>query len=228
MVRGARGVGARREGRAGATVGRGARAPGPRAGSAGIPAAMNADRELREAFREGDPEAYQELVRRYYERIVWVAYSILHHEEDARDVAQETFLRVYRSASSYDPRRSFYTWIYRIAVNLSIDALRRRGARPVVPLEDVAELIPDPFEGSADLPERKETARRIERTLAKLPQGYRVAIVLRDIHELSCKEIAKILGCSHAAARWRLHRARKMFREQWEVGVEGREAHEMP
>jgi RNA polymerase sigma-70 factor (ECF subfamily) len=181
---------------------------------------MNRDAELLRAFREGDGDAYQELVRRYYDRIVWVAYSILHNE----DVAQDTFLRLYRAAATYDESRNFYTWLYRIALNLAIDTLRKKGSRPAMPLDGFEEIVADPLgEAKSDL-ERKEVSQRIESVLGEIPHGYRVAIVLRDVHELSCKEIARLLGVSHAAARWRVHRARKLFRDAW-VRSERRERH---
>jgi RNA polymerase sigma-70 factor (ECF subfamily) len=165
----------------------------------------------------GDESAYVELLARYQERAYWIAYNMIHDAEEARDLAQEAFVRVFRSVQAYDPRRKFYTWLYRIVLNLAIDHLRKRSTVPATTVESA--VLSARFEGGA-LPERsleeRELGSRIESVLAQLPSKYRAVILLRDIDGLSCKEIARIVGSTHATVRWRLHKARQLFREQWE------------
>lgn len=173
------------------------------------------DKELVLACRRGDTTAFETLVKRYEKKVYWIAYNLVGSAEDARDLAQEAFLRVYRSLDKFDLRFNFYTWLYRIAVNLSIDHLRKKGKSGVVSLE---EFPVDPAHEAA--PDRglrnEELKRKIQRTLDALPAKYKAVIVLRDVEELSCEEIAKIIDCTNATTRWRLHKARELFRERWE------------
>jgi RNA polymerase sigma-70 factor, ECF subfamily len=173
------------------------------------------DKDLVLACRAGDASAFETLVKRYEKKVYWIAYNLVGSAEDARDLAQEAFLRVYRSLDKYDLRFNFYTWLYRIAVNLSIDHLRKKGKGDVVSLE---EFPVDP--AREDPPDRairnEELKRRIQRTLDALPAKYKTVIVLRDVEEMSCEEIAKIINCTNATTRWRLHKARELFRDRWE------------
>lgn len=164
----------------------------------------------------GDEDAFRRLVERYQGRAYWAAYHLVHDAEDARDIAQEAFIRVFRSLDRFDFKYRFYTWLYQIVVNLAIDHLRRRrGAGRSVSLGDVAEIASEDSGPSGRL-ERAEKRRAVEQVLATLPDKQRALIVLRDVEGLSSKEIADILGCNHATVRWRLHRARVRFRQLWE------------
>jgi RNA polymerase sigma-70 factor (ECF subfamily) len=113
---------------------------------------------------------------------------------------------------------SFYTWLYRIVVNLSIDALRKRSRLKPLALDDIPGGLPAPTgeEKPSDRIESVETAARVRVVLAKLPEKYRTVMSLRELDSLSCKEIAAIVHSTHATVRWRLHIARKMFKEHWE------------
>jgi len=182
---------------------------------AGSPTTTADDRELVLRTRRGDPQAFETLVKRYEKRAYWIAFNLVGSAEDARDLAQEAFLRVFRSLDKFDVRYGFYTWLYRIVVNLSIDRLRRRGKSETVSLE---EFPVDP--AGENPPERgalnEELRQRISKTLDGLPPKYKAVIVLRDVQELPCEEIAKIVGCTNATTRWRLHKARELFRARWE------------
>jgi RNA polymerase sigma-70 factor (ECF subfamily) len=186
--------------------------------SDGSPRSDPADNELVQRTLEGDKDAFEGLVRRYEERAWWAAFHLLGDGEEARDVAQEAFLRAYRALARFDFGMSFYTWLYRIVVNLAIDALRKRSRMKPVALDDIPGGLPAPEgeEQPSDRIEGQETAARVRTVLAKLPEKYRTVMSLRELDNLSCKEIAAIVRSTHATVRWRLHIARKMFKEHWE------------
>lgn len=176
------------------------------------------DAKLVEATLAGEPDAFRELVQHYEDRVTRVALGVVGHPEEARDVAQEAFLRTYRSLGRFQAGQSFYTWLYRIVVNLSIDALRKRASDRHVALEDFGESMGTESPPDAVLAQR-DLRRQVQRVLSLLPTKYRVVLVLRDMDELGCWDIAKVVGCTHATARWRLHKARKMFRDAWDRDV---------
>ncbi len=175
---------------------------------------IEAERQLIRRVQAGDQDAFEELVKAYEKRIFWVAYNFVGHVEDARDIAQEAFLRVYKAIDRFDLRFNFYTWLYRIVMNLSIDRLRKRGKRNMVSIEE----FPSDPETDAD-PERHyrqtEMGEKIREVLESMPEKYRTVIILRDVEQLSGEEISEIIGCTNATTRWRLHKAREIFREKW-------------
>jgi RNA polymerase sigma-70 factor, ECF subfamily len=175
------------------------------------------DAELVRRTLAGQEDPFAALVARYQKRAFWIAYHVVGRVEDARDVAQESFVRLFRSLASYDFGRSFYTWFYRIVMNLAIDSLRKLRSSRASSLEDVPGGLPDAREasGERDL-EVREEGRSVWAVLDRLDAKFRAVLVLRDIHGLSCREIAPILRVTHATARWRLHRGRQMFRDHWE------------
>ncbi len=177
--------------------------------------AIVSDVDLVKRCQDDDETAYEALVSRYRRRAYWVAFHMVGDAEEAWDITQEAFLRVFRAIHTFDLDRNFHTWLYRIVSNLCIDALRKRSGDRAAGVEDLSEFIPGGPRPESELANR-ELSREIEQCLQELPARYRSVIVLRDINELSCKEIAKIVGCTHATVRWRLHRARKMFRALWE------------
>lgn len=187
-----------------------------RAEGSGAPDAT--DNTLVERTLAGDGQAFEGLVRRYEERAWWAAYHLLGDAEEARDVVQDGFLRAYKALARFDFGMSFYTWLYRIVVNLSIDAMRKRSRMRPVALDDVAGGLaePDAPSGPGERIESAETVARVREVLALLPEKYRSVMTLRELDDLSCKEIASIVRSTHATVRWRLHVARRMFKEQWD------------
>ncbi|MHC4779751.1 MAG: RNA polymerase sigma factor [Planctomycetota bacterium] len=166
-------------------------------------------------FLWGDRSAFDTLVLRYKDRAYWVAYGIVRDMDESLDLAQEAFSRALTAAESFDPKLKFSTWYFRILVNLCIDTLRKRKTRRTV----TGAEAPDPvYQGPSpgEALERSEIRLMVEEILGVLPENHRTLLVLRDIQGLSCIEIAEIVGCTHATARWRLHRARGKFREAWE------------
>jgi len=178
------------------------------------------DHDLIRRAQEGEEEAFATLVRRHEDRAWRVARGLVANQEDARDLAQEAFLRVFRSLDRFDFRHGFTTWLYRIVTNLAIDHLRRR--RPAMstaaPGEEETDL--DLHDDEAPLPsdalEREETAALVRECIDRLPPHFRSAMVLRELEGMSCKKIADIVGATHVTVRWRLHRGRKLFQMEWE------------
>ena len=113
---------------------------------------------------------------------------------------------------------NFYTWLYRIVTNLAIDHLRKLKKTRAVALIGLEDVITDPGEDQnpSSRMEKQDLKKTVRSMLDKLPEKYKAILVLRDIEGLSSKEIASVIGASHATVRWRLHTARKMFKEKWE------------
>lgn len=187
--------------------------PDPRA-LAQAPDGGGDDAAIVRRILEGEPDAFGELVHRYSRRAFWIAYHVLGAVEDSRDVVQESFLRLHRSLHRYDFARSFYTWFYRIVMNLAIDALRKRRSARSIAVEDFSDQ-PAPGDRPTQAIERDEERAIVWRALDGLDPKFRAVVVLRDIHGLSSREIAPILGVTHVTARWRLHRGRELFRDEW-------------
>lgn len=178
------------------------------------------DHELIRAAQRGEERAFEQLVRRHEERAVRVALALISNKEDARDLAQEAFLRVFRNLERFDFEHEFTTWLYRIVTNLAIDFLRKR--RPAMSTsaeqEEEADLdLADP-EGAApsEAMEHMETAERVRACIDRLAPHFRSVMILRELEGLPCIEIARIVGTTHVTVRWRLHRGRKLFLEEWE------------
>jgi len=174
------------------------------------------DAEIIRRCQRNDQRAFTSLVEKYQERAFWVAYNMLGDQEEARDVVQEAFVRVFRAIDRFDFNMSFYTWFYRIVSNLSIDRLRRLKRRHPLRLDDVGNGFPSGEDAPSARIEEDELKEEVRVLLDELPPQYKIVLTLRDLEGLSCKEIAAVTGASHPTVRWRLHTARKMFKEKWE------------
>jgi len=180
------------------------------------------DHELIRRAQAGDESAFSDLVQRHGRRAFRVARKMLPSDEDAEDLAQEAFLRVFRSLDRFDFQHDFTTWLYRIVTNLTIDYLRKR--RPAVstsaasldPDEGEVELEDPRDERPSDQMEAEETAGLVQECLSALAPHFQSVLVLRELEGLACTEIAEIVGATHVTVRWRLHRGRKLFQEEWE------------
>ena len=176
------------------------------------------DHEIIASCLDGDQAAFATLVKRHEERAFWAAYRVLGDREAARDVAQEAFVRVWRALERFDFSMAFTTWLYRISVNLAIDHLRRNKRHKGVDVELFKDGLAD--ESASVAPDREEGAReladKVRGVLDGLDEKYRTVLALRDLEGLSSKQISDITGITHATVRWRLHVARKQFRESWE------------
>lgn len=175
------------------------------------------DTDLVQRALQGQSDAFSGLVARYHRKAFWIAYHVLGRMEDSRDVVQESFLRVHRSLEKFDFSRNFYTWFYRIVMNLAIDSLRkRRASRTTTGLEDRGWESEAPEDHGDEAAEQQETRKLVWRVLEHMDAKFKSVLVLRDIEGLSCREIAPILGVTHATVRWRLHRSRQIFRDHWQ------------
>lgn len=172
--------------------------------------------ELLRRCQEGREDAFRELVERYQRRVYWIAHNMVGNFETAREISQEAFVRVFRNIARFDLKKNFYTWLYQITVNLCIDQLRKASHGRTVDLEAVGGMADPSRPDPSDEHERGETGRRVHRALDQLPPKYKAVLTLRDIQGFSCEEISEIVGCSNATVRWRLHRARKLFKAIWE------------
>ena len=167
-------------------------------------------RLIRQA-KAGDTAAFEAILLQYERRVLATALRLLTGNlEDAKDAAQQVFLRLHRSLHQLDENRHFASWLYRITVNVCRDALRSRARRPVVPLEE-AEHSPAP--GTDDVLRRSEQMRLIYAALATLTERERAAVVLRDLEGIPTKEVARILLCSEVTVRSQISNARVKIRK---------------
>lgn len=164
----------------------------------------------------GDTQAFGVLVERYQRRVVGVAMSVVHNQEDALELAQETFVRAFENLPKFESRSSFSTWVYRIAANLAIDFWRRESRHPMVRGEDAENEIakvPSPTGDSFKEASRKELSGRLKAALDELTPEHRAVILLREVEGLSYDEISETLNCPRGTVMSRLHYARTRLRE---------------
>jgi len=174
------------------------------------------DRHLIEAAVGGDSAAFERLVTKYEHRLHRALERMCRSVADAHDAAQETFLRAYLKLSTFTSSKNFYTWLYRIAVNTSINEHRRRRAKRLDgrSLEIAAPTAADRGEMPVEHLLREERAQFVQRHLAALTEDHREVLVLREIDDQDYDEIARILNIPVGTVRSRLHRARLQFREK--------------
>lgn len=177
------------------------------------------DFKLIEAFRKGDEKAFEEIVRRYHRQVANIIYLTLGNREEVDDLSQEVFVRVFRSLERFEYDSSLYSWIYRIAVNLCIDEIRKKRIRKLIPLDFFTE---SKLEGekksksvvtASDELLHKEKEEIIRGALAKLSPLHRTVILLREYQDMSYGEISKTLHISQQAVKSRIFRAREELRE---------------
>jgi RNA polymerase sigma-70 factor, ECF subfamily len=166
------------------------------------------DLELARRSQAGDTEAFGELVTKYRAKIFTMVYCMVCNENDAWDLAQEGFLKAWRLIQQFQGRSSFYTWLYSLTVNLTIDSLRRKGRRVEVELDDA---IPSSLPSPRANYHRNEIRQHINAALAQLSPEHRAVIVLKEIEDLQYQEIAKILNLSIGTVMSRLFYGRKQL-----------------
>ncbi|HMO05346.1 MAG TPA: sigma-70 family RNA polymerase sigma factor [Kiritimatiellia bacterium] len=180
------------------------------------------DRELVARAQQRDAAAYDELVRRYYKRIYALLYNMTSNKEDAEDLIQDVFVKAYDALQRFKGDSSFYTWVYRIAVNRAINYVKRRNKRAGLSLDDMdggverdkayVELSSkeSPFR-DATLSELQE---KLNEALQKLSDKHRAVVVLHDIQGVPHEEISKMLGVSSGTVRSRLFYARQLLQSE--------------
>lgn len=187
------------------------------------------DQPLVEACRKGDRQAFHDLYERYERKVYAVAYGFLRNPEDALDVVQEAFIKVYRYLPNFEGQSSFYTWLYRIVANLCIDHMRRNTRKRDVEFDDKlrhdgeqdlpAEFMPISALGNpGEAVENKEILAAVEASLEHLSDKHRAVIVMRELQGFSYADMAKAMNCSKGTIMSRLFHARrnmqKLLRER--------------
>jgi len=186
--------------------------------SSGDPAVSD-ELELVKQARQGDLAAYDDLVRRYQQRIYATIYHMTSNHEDANDLAQDTFIKAYAALKSFKGGSSFYTWVYRIAVNKTINFLKQRKNRVHMSLNDMdfnAEHDPDMVAlVSENTPRREagltELQEKLNDAMQKLSEVHRLVVTLHDVQGLPHEEIAQIMDCNVGTVRSRLFYARQQL-----------------
>jgi len=172
--------------------------------------------------RDDHNGAFEELVDRYQHRLVAVMNHLVGNSEEAEDLAQEVFLRVYRARKKYRPRSKFSTWLFTIANNLALNSIRSRQRKPVVPLNvrdsgplgarPQEQLVPDPGTGPQQRVQKDELAERIREALETLNERQRMAVVLNKFEDMNYAEIAEVMNLTTKAVKSLLSRARMNLR----------------
>jgi len=179
------------------------------------------DEQLVEKAKNGDNKAYEMIVKRYEEKVYNLAYRLTNNRTVARDILQETFIKVYHSLKNFKKESKFSTWLYRIAMNFSL--MHRRKKQYTVSLdnpiqtddeEELKHELPDWSDNPEATIENKELRKKIYNTLELLPEKYRSVLILRDMEGLSNKEVSKILNISVPAVKARIHRSRMFVRDK--------------
>ena len=187
----------------------------------------SSDEELVTLSQGGDLDSFNQLVLRWERPIYALAYRVIGREEEARDVAQETFLRAFRALKGFKGQAKFSSWLYRITLNLCRDWIRREKRAPIAQTPEGIDLVElageaTPAESIEDLVGRRELGRAVSRAMALLPEEQRTAIILKEYHGLTFQEIADLLDCPLSTVKTRLYQGLSVVRRQLqEAGVSG-------
>jgi RNA polymerase sigma-70 factor (ECF subfamily) len=180
------------------------------------------DLDLIRRARLEDTSAYEELVRRYYSKIYGLVYGMLSSREDAEDVTQEVFVKAWKALGHFREQASFYTWIYRIAVNRAINFRKKRNRRKTIDFDDFdpdikqAELYKE-FSSKGSVLRKMnlgEFQKKMNEALLTLSDKHRAVVIMHDVQGMSHSEIAGVMGCSEGTARSRLFYARKRLQSE--------------
>jgi RNA polymerase sigma-70 factor (ECF subfamily) len=172
------------------------------------------DKALVAAFSAGEEQAFVAIVDRYKTRLMRLAQSVVHNEQDALDILQEALIKAYRGLSSFRGTSAVYTWLYRIVMNQAIDFVRRRPSVSIESTSDMLRELPDSHAMAE--PEREALNAELRETIFaaidELPRKHREVVLLREVECLSYKEIAEVLGCNEGTVMSRLYYARERLR----------------
>ena len=186
-------------------------------------AVSNEDADVIRGALAGDQRACRDLVQRYQRQVFSVILRVIRRREDAEDLTQETFVRMFRALDRYDPERPFTAWLFTIATRLAIDHLRRRRV-PTVSLtvsepgstEERTLDVEDSGPGPEQITSNIEEERRAQSLIDTLPEHYRIVVLLRHQQDLSYEEIAEALNLPLGTVKARIHRARALLRDRIE------------
>lgn len=177
------------------------------------------DEELVARSIGGDHDSFNQLILRWERPIYALAYRTIGREEDARDVCQETFLRAFRALPKFRGQAKFSSWLYRIALNLCRDWMRRERRTPLVQPNDQTDLLElpgavDPSESVEDIVARKHLTEHVARVMALLSEEQRTAIILKEYHGMTFQEIADLQGCPLSTVKTRLYQGLTVLRRE--------------
>ena len=179
------------------------------------------DEDLVARSRGGEVDSFNQLILRWERPTYALAYRVIGREEDARDVVQETFLRAFRALPGFKGQAKFSSWLYRIALNLCRDWIRRQRRTPVVQMPEEPDAVDriarrDPVESIEDLVARKELSAIVAEAMALLPDEQRTAIILKEYHGMTFQEIAELQGCPLSTVKTRLYQGLAVLRRNLE------------
>ena len=177
------------------------------------------DEELVARSIGGDVESFNQLVLRWERPIYALAYRVIGREEEARDVVQETFLRAFRGIGNFRGQAKFSSWVYRIALNLCRDWIRRERRAPIQSAPEGVDLIElaaeqGPVESIETLVARNDMSKAVAEAMALLPEEQRTAIVLKEYHGMTFQEIADLVGCPLSTVKTRLYQGLSVLRRE--------------
>ena len=171
--------------------------------------------EMISRCQQGDQEALKEIFDKYYKKVYRIAYGVVRQREEALDVVQEVFIKLFRSIKNFKGRSHFYTYLYRMVMNTAIDHKRKAGKQFMSSLNEEGSFEP-PDEAEKG-PERillqKELEERVKLAMDRLPAEQKAALIFRDVEGLSYQEMAEAMGCSIGTVMSRLHYGRKRMQE---------------
>lgn len=182
---------------------------------------VRSDKELVEALKAGDATSFDELLKRYSEKVHNLAMRITRNEEDAEEILQDVFVTVHKKIDKFEGKSAFSSWLYRVTANTAFMKLRKRRQTPAVSLEDFGTSVKESWvsKRSEDcdvdyISSRHELRGELEEAIERLPEEYRAIFLLRDVDGLSSQEVGEILNISVPAVKSRLHRSRLMLRKK--------------
>ncbi len=175
---------------------------------------LDPDIKLMLEFIEGDISAFEQIMNKYKEIVINIAYRFIQNRSTAEDIAQDVFLKIYNSAKSYKPKARLSTWIYKITANLCLNELRSRKHFKAISMESIGEIRDfaqtNPFENL----EKKELKHLVKEAIDSLPDRQRMVIILKKYEDLSYQEISEIMGCSVSAVDSLLQRAKQNLKNK--------------
>lgn len=171
--------------------------------------------EIISRCQQGDQEALKEIFDKYHKKVYRIAYGVVRHREEAFDIVQEVFIKLFRSIKNFKGRSQFYTYLYRMVMNTAIDHARKAGKQFISSLDEEGSF--EPFDNVERGPERmllqKELEGRVKLAMDKLPAEQKAALIFRDVEGLSYQEMSEAMGCSIGTVMSRLHYGRRRVQE---------------
>jgi len=180
--------------------------------------------EMISRCQRGDQEALKEIFDKYHKKVYRIAYGVVRQREEALDIVQEVFIKLFHSIKNFKGRSHFYTYLYRMVMNTAIDHARKTGKQTISSLNQEGSFQPsdDLEKGPERILLQKELEERVKLAMDKLPAEQRAALIFRDVEGLSYQEMAEAMGCSIGTVMSRLHYGRKRIQELLEDYVEMR------